>query len=66
MYYEKIYKCRLCGQRFSNGAMSGGVSDINREVWQEIKERPMQLATHECFGGSVGMADFQGYEVVCD
>lgn len=64
MMHKKVYKCRLCGQKFDNGIISGDIADMRSEVWQEIMSKPLQFAAHECYGGDIGIGDFQGYEVV--
>lgn len=66
MTYQAIYKCRLCGQKFNNGVMMGELDECKREVAMDILEHPIRVTVHECFGGSIGIADFQGYEVADD
>lgn len=57
--YQRVWKCRLCGQRFI-----GEVGLTNNDVAALLCDKEIAHRTlfHQCYGNSVGMADFQGFE----
>lgn len=73
MEYKAIYKCRLCGKTYHNGAAAG--QKVATRIMAElvagiIPTRPMaptKKEMHCCGGehaGSLGLADFQGWKAV--
>lgn len=68
---KAIYKCRLCGEIFHNGAYAGEkiaercMLELNAGLVSLAPMAPHMTETHTCGGahaGSLGMADFQGWE----
>ncbi len=68
--YKAIYKCRLCGQGYSDGARTSEeiarlcMEQINVGITGLVAPAPTLTATHHCggpFAGSLGLADFQGW-----
>lgn len=70
MEYRAIYKCRLCGNKYSCTAT--GNKDIAYRTVVELTvlgystepQAPTMTAPHPCPSGSIGVADFQGWEKV--
>lgn len=69
---KAIYKCRLCGERFHNGAETGPevaelcMIEMNVGIVGTVPMAPNKTDTHRCggaFAGSLGLADFQGWEM---
>lgn len=58
--YKSVWKCRLCGERFHTNVRYSGKSAWTTMV--NLPERPLATMVHECFGGAMGVADFQGME----
>ena len=56
----KVYQCRICGYEFE------GETVEKRDIPQILVRDYSQIRTHKCFDGSVGIAQFNGYEVVRD
>lgn len=74
MSYKAVYKCRLCGEIYRNGATAGEAIAEARMIELHLGicgTVPGSMAlsmteTHHCGGphaGSLGMADFQGWEM---
>jgi len=59
--YKQVYKCRLCGERFGVGRATSSPYECKIQAKYRIENMP--YATHECFGGGIGVCDFLGYEV---
>ena len=59
--YKQVYKCRLCGERFGVGRVTSTVHDCHVQAKYRVEN--MAYATHNCFGGGIGVCDFLGYEV---
>lgn len=68
---KAIYKCRLCGERFHNGAETGPdiaercMVEMNVGIVGTVAMAPNKTEIHRCrgaFDGSLGLADFQGWE----
>lgn len=68
---KAVYKCRLCGERFHNGAETGPdvaercMVEMNVGIVGTVAMAPNKTDTHRCsgpFSGSLGLADFQGWE----
>ena len=70
--YKAIYKCRLCGAVYANGATTG--KDVAERCMVEltcgisgtVPMAPTMNETHDCGGdhaGSLGLADFLGWEM---
>lgn len=68
---KAVYKCRLCGERFHNGAETGPdvaercMIEMNVGIVGTVAMAPNKTDTHRCggpFTGSLGLADFQGWE----
>lgn len=68
--YRATFICRLCGERFEFSrtgnrslafAMSAqlAVSGVCKDV-----QAPSMVIPHSCKNGGVGIADFQGWDVV--
>lgn len=75
MVYKAIYKCRLCGCKYHNGAKTGeaiaeaSLAEIHAGICGTVPMRPRMTETHHCHGahaGSLGLADFQGWEAFPD
>ncbi len=71
MEYNAIYKCRLCGETYHNGAKTGQevaelcMLKLNVGLVCTEPQAPRLTATHNCGGryaGSLGLADFQGWK----
>lgn len=71
MSMKAVYKCRLCGERFYNGAETGPeiaarcMVEMNTGMYGTVAMAPRKTETHCCGGqyaGSLGLADFQGWE----
>lgn len=68
MEYRAIYKCRLCGNKFS--CTKTGNEDIVTKNVIELTSlgyslgamMPSMTSPHLCPSGSWGIADFQGWE----
>ena len=62
--YQSVWKCRLCGQRF----VGGGRYDENETdaVIINFEKHGGYWTMHECYGGSKGIADLQGFERIRD
>lgn len=59
--YRGVWKCRLCGGKFD------GANDFTTNEIVEMLNRVSRMANtlvafHECYGGDVGIADFQGFK----
>ena len=70
--YRAIYKCRLCGEKFS-GAMTGSSEiaikhmlsvTIGRNPLEFIGAPVTKLSMHSCKDRSMGLADFLGFRKV--
>ena len=66
-----IYKCRLCGAMYSNGATTNKklaercMVELNVGLVCTEPQAPTMTETHYCGGdhaGSLGLADFQGWQ----
>lgn len=75
MSYKAVYKCRLCGATYQPGATTG--KEIAEKCMVELivglkgitLQAPTMTEMHHCGGdhtGSLGLADFQGWEAVED
>ena len=68
MNYRAMYKCRLCGNRYP--CMGTGSKEIAYKTVVQLTAlgysleslAPTMTAPHLCPSGSVGIADFQGWE----
>lgn len=69
--YQAIYKCRLCGEEFINGATGDEntamacVCGITSKEYFYPKGSAIGLHRvdcHNCKDGSFGLADFQGFK----
>ena len=69
--YKAIYKCRLCGKVYHNGAETGeGGAMCNLamiatgvKITEPLAPQPYEI--HRCHSpraGSLGLADFQGWD----
>lgn len=73
---KAMFKCRLCGQSFCNGTHTGNKSLVVRLMVEMTcgivstePMAPMITEMHHCGGdhkGSLGLADFQGWEKEAD
>lgn len=69
---KAMYKCRLCGEVFHNGATTGKeiaevcMVEMNAGIYSgSMPLAPRMTETHSCGGdhaGSLGLADFQGWK----
>lgn len=75
MVYKALYKCRLCGEVFHNGAETSEekaelcMVGLHVGVRCIVPKAPNMTETHPCGGdhaGSLGMADFLGWEASPD
>lgn len=75
MTYKAIYKCRLCGEVYESGATTGKevaercMVELNVGIRGTVPMAPTMTETHDCGGdhaGSLGLADFQGWEACPD
>ena len=66
-----VYKCRLCGETYTNGARTGVtiaescMQYIHAGLVCTLPQAPAKTETHHCGGpraGCLGLADFQGWE----
>lgn len=71
MQYKAIYKCRLCGKVYSN--LTAAADLVERSMLEQAAgtfgEVPLgqpMTKTHSCADGSLGLADFQGWEAALD
>ena len=67
---KAIYKCRLCGAVYCNGATTGEaiatacMEELHAGLCGTVPMAPRMTETHRCggpFAGSLGLADFQGW-----
>lgn len=58
--YQSVWRCRLCSQRFI-GEVGFSEKEIN-EMAEDITIGKEVRSIHNCYGGSVGIADLQGFE----
>jgi hypothetical protein len=65
-----MFKCRLCGEVFHNGAFAGEkiaercMMELNVGLVSLAPMAPHMTETHNCGGayaGTLGLADFQGW-----
>lgn len=70
MTYKAMYKCRLCGETFEDGATnSEGVAtmtaiEISMNGVSRGRGNPLgEKETHCCPDGSIGYADFLGFKM---
>lgn len=68
---KAIYKCRMCGELYHNGAYAGEkvaercMLELNVGLVSLAPMAPRMTETHYCGGahaGNLGLADFQGWE----
>lgn len=66
---KAIYKCRLCGEVYQNGAHAdkevAGLLMVELNVGLVTPRAPTMTETHTCGGdhaGSLGLADFLGFQ----
>lgn len=73
--YRAIYKCRLCGEEFSDSLMDEKEVDKCSKVFWEGKYRYRSVSRrndipkekfHFCKDDSIGLADFLGFRKVED
>lgn len=67
--YKAVYKCRMCGKVFKHenitdekhavACLEERHIGIRGTVWPSP---PRMTETHICDGGSLGLADFQGWQ----
>ena len=71
MEYKAVYKCRLCGAVYENGATTGTdmarltITELTCGLVCTLPMAPRMTETHDCAGGytgSMGVADFQGWK----
>lgn len=69
--FDATYKCRLCGELFTDSSTGNEnlVTDAIFELWTKDKYFPKgcgigvhRYERHHCADGSWGMADFQGFK----
>lgn len=69
MEYRAIFKCRLCGKKF-RGTITGN-RDLAFSIAVEVAvngtsvmaQAPCMNEPHCCLDGSIGIADFQGWQM---
>jgi hypothetical protein len=68
---KAVYKCRLCGETYTNGTHTGAKIAERCMIYMHVglvdtqPQAPTKTDTHRCGGsraGCLGMADFQGWE----
>lgn len=75
--YKPIYKCRLCGAVYGARIVTEDKDAAEQLMFEMVAgictthplPVPRKLRTHECggrFRGSLGLADFQGWQAVPD
>lgn len=73
MEYKAIYKCRLCGAVYRNGTTTGEavatahMVELSAGICSTAPLAPRKIETHYCggqFAGSLGAADFCGWQAV--
>ena len=70
MEYKAIYKCRLCGRTYRSGETTGQaiaeahMVDMTTGLVCTIPNAPRLLDRHPCGGGTIGLADFQGWKAI--
>lgn len=57
--YQAICKCRLCGEKFSNGEMKNEMLGV---FSGRLDVKDYAIKIHNCQDGSFGLADFQGFK----
>lgn len=71
MVHKAIYKCRLCGEVYHNGTETGEkvalrcITELAAGLCPCEAMAPQKTEVHHCGGdhaGSMGLADFQGWE----
>lgn len=70
MEYRAVYKCRLCGERYSPGYYDTDLRTVENhmeEMAAGIRGTPLtalvsEKKIHRCADSSLGLADFQGWE----
>lgn len=69
MEYKAIYKCRICGQKYTSGATTckdiayRTVVELTAMGYSVEAQAPTMTAPHICQGErGVGVADFLGWE----
>ena len=68
MELKAKYKCRLCGEVYKNGATTGPevawqhLVEMNAGICCTLPMAPLKTDIHHCSGGSLGLADFLGWE----
>lgn len=67
--YQAIYKCRLCGEEFSDGETGERIANIVTQSLAVADSTAANLKytlnirnVHNCQDGSFGLADFQGFK----
>ena len=69
MAYKSVYKCRLCGCIYRNGGTTGltiaeaSLAEIHVGICGTVPMAPRKTETHHCDDGSLGVADFLGWEM---
>ena len=68
---KAVYKCRLCGETYTNGCHAGEtiaescMQHMHAGLVCTLLQAPAKTETHYCGGprdGCLGLADFQGWE----
>jgi len=57
--YQSVWRCRLCGQRFV-GEVGFEEKEIAALLDKDVLEH--RISFHSCYGGSIGISDFVGFE----
>lgn len=73
MEYKAVYKCRLCGAVYRSGTTTGKavatahMVELSVGLCGTVPLAPREIETHYCggqFAGSLGAADFCGWQAV--
>lgn len=67
MEYKAKYKCRLCGEEYTGVITGENVAwqcmvEMNAGIHCTVPMAPLKTDIHHCSGGSLGLADFLGWE----
>ena len=69
MTYKAVCKCRLCGEEFECGAVTGNeylafnsIIEMSLQRYT-ILQAPHLIEIHSCKNGNIGCADFIGWKI---
>lgn len=63
MLYEKIYRCRMCGDIFTKGTITDELKVYSNMI-DLVNGRTDELyVVHYCTNGNIGIAELQGMKL---